>query len=59
MTTGFQGWGDVVHSIIFKTSNDITIIMLCATVVVLKRLFRLDRIFSLRPAFARKTNAEN
>lgn len=58
MTTGFQGWGDVVHSIIFKTSNDITIIMLCSTVVILKRIFRLDRIFCLHPVFVKKTNTK-
>ena len=55
---GFQGWTDVVHSIIFKATNDITIIMLCATVVILRRVFRLDQIFSLRPVFVRKTNAK-
>jgi len=59
LTTGFQGWGDIVHSIIFKTSNDITIIILCATVVVFKRILRLDRMFSLRPVFVKKTNTEN
>ena len=58
MTTGFQGWGDVVHSIIFKTSNDITIIMSCATVVILKRIFRLDRIFCLHPVYVKKTNTK-
>ena len=55
MTTGFQGWGDIVRSIIFKTSNDIIIIMLCATVVILKRILHLDRIFSLGPVFVKKT----
>jgi hypothetical protein len=58
LATGFQGWTDVVHSIIFKATNDITIIMLCAAVVILKRVFRLDQIFSLRPVFVRKTNAK-
>ena len=59
MTTGFQGWEDVVHSIIFQTTNDITIIMLCATVVILKRIFPLDRIFCLLPVFVKRTNTKN
>jgi len=59
LATGFQGWPDVIHSIIFKATNDIIIIMLCATVVILRRVFRLDQIFSLCPVFVRKTNAKN
>jgi LexA-binding, inner membrane-associated putative hydrolase len=58
LTPGFQGWGDVVHSIIFHTSNDITLILLCATVVIFKRIFRLDRIFCLLPVFVKKTNTK-
>jgi hypothetical protein len=58
MSTGFQGWGDVVHSIIFKTSNDLTLIMSCATVVILKRIFPLDRISCLHPVFVKKTNTK-
>ena len=57
LATGFQGWTDVVHSIIFEATNDIAIIMVCATVVILRRVFRLDQIL-LRPVFARKTNAK-
>jgi len=59
LATGFHGWVDVIHSIIFQTTNDITIIMLCATVVILKRVFHLDLIFCLRLVFMRKTNTKN
>ena len=54
--SGFQGWGDVFHSVIFKALNDIAVIMLCTTVVIGRRLFRLDGIFCLLPQFAKKSN---
>lgn len=59
MSAGFQSWGEIVHSIIFEATNDIAVIMLCATVVILRRVFHLDQVFSLRPVFVRKTNAKN
>jgi membrane-bound metal-dependent hydrolase YbcI (DUF457 family) len=37
---------------------DIAVIMSCATVVIMRRVFRLDQVFSLRPVFVRKTNAK-
>ena len=58
MSAGFQSWGDIVHSIIFEATNDIAVIMSCATVVIMRRVFRLDQVFSLRPVFVRKTNAK-
>lgn len=59
MSNGFQGWGDIVHTVIFKATNDLTVIMLCGTVLIWRRVFHLDRIFSFHPVLVKKTNTKN
>ena len=59
MSSGFMGWGDVVHSVIFKAVNDIALISLCASVVIGRRMFRLDRVFGMHPVPVRKSKTTN
>ena len=58
MSSGFLGWSDMVHAIFFRTANDISVIMICLTFIIMKRVCRLDRILHLNPAFAKKTDKE-
>jgi membrane-bound metal-dependent hydrolase YbcI (DUF457 family) len=54
LSSGFQSWGDVIHSVVFRALNDIAAIMICTIVIIFRRLFRLAGAFFLLPEFARK-----
>lgn len=56
LSTGYRGWGDVVHTIFYKAYQDLGLIMICGALVICYRLVRSDYIRSipkLKPEFIR------
>ena len=61
LSTGFRGWGDVVHTVFYEAYQDLGLIMICGALVICYRLVRSDYIRSipkLKPEFIRVGFAE-